>query len=179
MRVLRYSLLVLYFTTTLIYLQNTFARVRVMIRKILVFIGVASFSAGLSACGVGEAKVSDEMVAETAQALPVETSLPFRDSIYATYQTTSTLESDADAPIIARVPGDVVEILVEEGDTVRSGQVLARLDGDRMRFELQQARANLEKVTREYERLLSLHERGLVSEAMFDGLLRIAPYTGA
>ena len=64
----------------------------------------------------------------------------------------------------------MVEILVEEGDRVEKGQVLARLDGERLRLQMLQARANLEKKAKEHDRLISLHERGLVSAASFDGL---------
>jgi multidrug resistance efflux pump len=46
--------------------------------------------------------------------------------------------------VLARVSGEVVEILVEEGDEVEEGQVLARLDGDRLRLQMLQAKANLE-----------------------------------
>ena len=41
---------------------------------------------------------------------------------------------------------------------VAAGDVLARLDGDLPRIEMQQARANLDKVSSEYRRLVGLHE---------------------
>ncbi len=124
----------------------------------------------LSACGVGEAKVSDIADQAAAAPLPVEVSLPETSDIYATYNTTTTIESDSEAMVLARVAGEVVEILVEEGDRVEKGQVLARLDGERLRLQMLQARANLEKKAKEHDRLISLHERGLVSAASFDGL---------
>jgi membrane fusion protein (multidrug efflux system) len=63
-----------------------------------------------------------------------------------------------------------VQVLVEEGDQVDQGQVLARLDGERLRLEMLAARADLEKVRREFARYGDLAERGLVSASMFDGL---------
>jgi len=128
---------------------------------------IALLSTALSACGVGEAKVTETVMAAP---LPVEISQPERADIYATYHTTGTLSSDSDAPIMARVGGEVVEIFVEEGDIVERGQVLAKLDGERLRFEMKQAEAEYKRVTSEYERLIDLHERGLVSAAMYDGL---------
>ena len=50
------------------------------------------------------------------------------------------------------------------------GQVLAALDGDRLRLEMNEARANLDMARREHERMISLHERGLVSAAAFEGM---------
>jgi len=130
---------------------------------------LASAIAGLvSACGTGEASTANETKQTVVTPLPVEVVLPVKAEIFATYHTTTTISSDADAPVPTRVDGEVIEILVEEGDLVVAGQVLARLDGERLRLEMGQARANLNKVTREYERSISLHDRGLVSSASFE-----------
>ncbi len=122
-----------------------------------------------SGCGV-EASVTDDAEAQAATPVPVETMLPFRGDIFATYEATATIESDADAPVPARVGGEVIELLVEEGDRVERGQVLARLDGERLRLEMLSAKANLEQVRGEFNRYVDLHERGLISASMFDGL---------
>lgn len=124
----------------------------------------------LPGCGVGEASVADEERARAAVPVPVEVASPYRTDINATYATTATIASDADAPVVARVAGELVELLVEEGDRVRAGQVLARLDGERLRLELLAAKADLDKARREYERNRDLHARGLISASLFDQL---------
>ena len=124
----------------------------------------------LPGCGIGEASVSDSAEVRAATPVPVEVTVPVRADIYATYHATTTIASDADAPVLARVPGEVVQIIAEEGDQVEKGQVLARLDGDRLRLEMLAAKADLEKVRKEYARYSDLAKRGLVSVAMFDGL---------
>lgn len=121
-------------------------------------------------CGTGEASVADAEEVRAATPVPVEVALPERADIFATYLATSTIESDADAPVLARVSGDVVQLLVEEGDLVEAGQVLARLDGERLRLAMLSARADLEMTRREFIRYEDLAERGLVSAAMYDGL---------
>ncbi len=126
-------------------------------------------SSVLAGCNAGHAE--SVAVEEPPAPLPVMVVSPEVRDIYATYQTTATIASDAEAPILARVAGEVIEILVEEGDTVTQGQVLARLDGDRLRLEMQRARAEYERASREYERTMNLHERNLVSTAAFEGLL--------
>ncbi len=136
--------------------------------------GVAALTATLTlilnACGVGEAKVASTDDEVTATPLPVEISLAVTADIFATYHTTTTITADAEAAVLARVSGEVVEILVEEGDQVYQGQILARLDGDRLRLQMLQAAANLEKVSKEYERFVRLHEKGLVSASASEGL---------
>ena len=124
----------------------------------------------ISGCGTGEASVPDAEAIQAATPVPVETMLPFRSDIDATYAASASISSDADAPVTARVAGDVVEILVEEGDRIEAGQVLARLDGERPRLEMLAAKANLERAKKAYTRNTDLHERGLVSSSMFEGL---------
>ena len=109
-------------------------------------------SALLTGCGVGEASVSDQETIQAATPVPVEVTQPYRDDIYATYSATATITSDADAPVVARVAGELVELLVEEGDRVAEGQILARLDGERSRLQMLAARANLKQARTEYER---------------------------
>jgi len=124
----------------------------------------------LSGCGTGQASVSDAETLQAATPVPVQVAQPDRVDIFATYDATATIESDADAPVIARVPGEVVELLVEEGDIVEAGQILAKLDGERLRLEMLAARANLEQARKEYKRNIDLHRRGLISTSMFEGL---------
>ena len=131
---------------------------------------LALFAATSTGCGIGKASVTESAVAADSAPLPVLVTRPETADIFAIYETTETIASDAEAAILARVEGQVTEILVEEGDTVSKGQILARLDGKRLRFEMQKAKADLEKTTREYDRSISLHERGLVSAASYDDL---------
>jgi len=124
----------------------------------------------LGACGVGEARAPAAAEQIALAPLPVEISSPVKGDIFATYHTTTTITSDAEATVAARVSGEVVEILVEEGDHVVQGQILARLDGERLRLRMLQAQANLDQTRKEYERFVSLQARGLVSASTAEGL---------
>lgn len=125
--------------------------------------------ATLPGCNTGDA--SPVVQEESAAApVPVQVRMPVRRDLYATYETTANIETEGDAPVVARVAGDVVELLVEEGERVAAGQALARLDGERLRLEMLAARADLDRVRGEYERYQDLHRRGLVSKSMFENL---------
>jgi len=139
------------------------------INKTLSLLALAALPV-LSGCGTGEASVVAATEIQKSTPVPVEVSFPARADIYATYSATTTIGSEGDAPVLARVPGEVVELLVEEGDWVEKGQVLARLDGERLRLEMLFAKANLDLARGEYERYVDLSLRGLVSKSMFDGL---------
>jgi membrane fusion protein, multidrug efflux system len=105
-----------------------------------------------------------------APGTPVEVASLERGDVFAVYTGTAALGTDADALVVAKVSGQVVEILVEEGDRVEAGQLLARLDGDRHRLEMERALANVRKLEQEYERNVKLFERGLVSSGAFEDL---------
>ncbi len=125
-------------------------------------------TAVLSGCGVGEAKVPEEK----AEAAPIAVSVApaeFGD-VRALYGATAALEADAEAPVVARTGGDITAILIEEGDHVKAGQVLARLDGARQRLAAEQARANHRKLLQEYKRNLELRDKGLVSAGAFENI---------
>jgi len=122
----------------------------------------------LASCQQGDEEAATEAEDDQSPAIPVETALPTRGDIYAVYSGTAPIEAFADATVVAKVSGEVREVLAEEGDDVRSGQVLARLDGDRLRLEKQQAEANLRKLQRDYQRNVDLESRGLISEGDFE-----------
>lgn len=133
-------------------------------------LSLLSATAILAACGVGQASTNDSEELRSALPVPVEVSHPERLDVYATYSITGTLASDRAADARARVAGEVISIVAEEGQRVSAGDVLARLDGERLRLQMLSAHADLEKARGEYVRYQDLHERGLVSETMYDGL---------
>lgn len=131
-------------------------------------LGPASFALILLLAGCQQGDGDAENDEEEVPPIPVETSKPTRGDIYAIYTGTAPIEAFAEANVISKVGGEVREILVEEGDAVRQGQILARLDGDRLRLELSQSEAQLRKLQRDYERNIDLSEKGLVSAGDFD-----------
>ena len=120
----------------------------------------------LSACQQGEQ--AEEKEEDEVAPVPVETSKPIRGDILAVYSGTAPIEAYAEADVIAKVDGEIREVLVEEGDTVKKGQVLAKLDGDRLRLELNESSARLNKMQRDFERNKELREKGLLSEGDFE-----------
>lgn len=132
----------------------------------LLFLSACQDSGG-AAGDAGADKTEDE---EETPPVPVEVTLPERGDVYAVYSGTASLESDEEAEVVAKVGGEVIDIRAEEGDKVKAGQLLARLDGDRLRLEAERSLANLRKLEQEYERNVELHERGLVSSGAFEDI---------
>ena len=127
----------------------------------------------LTACsgrGGEGGKKGEDKDDEPPPIVPVEVVPVERGDVYAVYTGTAALETDADALVVAKVGGEVRDILVEEGDKVAANQVMARLDGDRLRLEMERAQANLRKLEQEYQRNVQLHEKGLVSAGAFEDI---------
>ena len=61
-------------------------------------------------------------------ALPVVTADVVRETVSNFLVATTTLSAERALDVLARASGEVVEVLVEEGDAVREGQLLAQLD---------------------------------------------------
>lgn len=83
-------------------------------------------------------------------------------------QSTATLRPDTQVDIFSKIPGLIRELRVEEGQSVEKGQVLAVLDGDDERLELEQAEVNLKKAKLEHERMTKTFRVDLVSAEEFD-----------
>jgi membrane fusion protein, multidrug efflux system len=118
----------------------------------------------LTACSGGSAK--DDAKEEAA--VPVEVAHVGVGPIDAAWRGTATLEAEDEAVVVAKTAGIVEQVLVEQGDTVAAGQVLARLETERLRLEVDRARANLDKLQSEFVRNESVYRRNLISREAFE-----------
>ena len=83
------------------------------------------------------------------------------------YTTSGTLRALRSANLVATQPALVEAILVEEGDKVKDGEVLARLDGRSVALQASQAKLQLGNLERELERLQSV-QGGAISKEEID-----------
>jgi membrane fusion protein (multidrug efflux system) len=96
-------------------------------------------------------------------AVAVEVTRVARGDVASAYTGTATLVAERQSPAVAKLGGIVLEILVEEGDRVEEGQVLARLERERYEFQAQRTEAALRQLENELQRATELHERDLIS----------------
>ncbi len=125
-------------------------------------------AAFLTSCSEPEAKEGDKDVAEFA--IPVMVANIERQDISSNFHTTATLESRNEAEIITRVTGIIEELSVEEGDFVKKGQLLAKVDARRYQLALDKAEAELAGLDQELKRLSLMAEKQLVSAQASDKL---------
>ena len=123
---------------------------------------VAAATLAFAGCG-GDANGKAKDDKTDAAPIPVEVRQPRLGEMVAIYAGTATLEADQEAVVVAKVGGEIKRLLVEEGQNVRAGQLLAVLDGDQLRLQLEQSTANLRKLERDYQRNSDLYSKGLIA----------------
>ena len=129
-------------------------------------VGAVVFSALLlSGCSGG--KDADKDKKEEA-VIPVEAARVSTGGIDAAYRGTATMEAENEATVVAKTGGVIEQILVEEGQKVRAGQTLARLDTERLRVEVTRAKSSLENLESVHKRNESVFQRNLVSREAYD-----------
>ncbi len=119
-----------------------------------------------------------------------------RRTIYETVGASGKIYPIVEVKISSDVSGEIVELYVEEGDSVKSGQLLARIDPDAFESQVEQAKAsvnsakanaamseaglqtsiaqleqvkaNLANTRKIHERNIKLHADGVISQADFE-----------
>lgn len=127
----------------------------------------------LAACkgGNGDAAAKDSDGRDKGpEAIPVEVEPAARRAIAASYTGTAPLEPRAESQVVAKTSGVALQVLVEEGQAVRAGQVLARLDPDRAALQAAQSAAQMRKLEASFRRSQQLAAQQLVSAADHDQL---------
>ena len=104
-------------------------------------------------------------------AVPVEVAPVERRAISSYIETNGTLEAENEVDIVARAGAPIVSLLVEEGDRVAAGQVLARLEETELRAEVEIARVAVHDTQQAYDRARNLFGQKLISSEAFEEAL--------
>jgi membrane fusion protein (multidrug efflux system) len=147
----------------------TAARPKFAGRASLLAVAVLLAAAALLA-GCGNANGNNAEDKDEVPAVPVEVAATRRAEMAALYTGTAPIEADRRALVMPKVAGEIRAVLADEGQRVRAGQVLARLDGDQLRLEVALNEATMRKLERDYNRNLELQQKGLVSATAIDNL---------
>ncbi|GGK06686.1 efflux RND transporter periplasmic adaptor subunit [Luteimonas terricola] len=107
---------------------------------------------------------------EAPPAVTVEAVAAEPRAMAASYSGSASLEARAEAQVVAKTSGVALEVLVEEGDVVRAGQALVRIDADRARLSLAQVDAQVKKLEANFRRASELVKQQMVSVGDHDQL---------
>lgn len=112
---------------------------------------------------------------EASVGVTVRASKPETRDMYETVRATGTLEPIYKVDVYSKVPGDILEVLVEEGAHVEKGQTLTNIDDKELSLNVQQAdvnykqaQTNLKNIKATYERSKSLYKDELISAQQYE-----------
>lgn len=105
---------------------------------------------------------------EKERAVPVEVAEVKLGTVYASYQSTATLDTELSTDVVAKTEGIVLKINFEEGDRVKQGQVLVELDRSKLELDAKKAGILLKKLASELKRAKELHSKKLGSSESYE-----------
>lgn len=85
---------------------------------------------------------------------------------YYTYPV--SLEGTVNSGVRAKVPGYITDVLVDEGEKVRKGQILFKLETESLSQDAQAAKANVNAAQVEVDKLKPLVDKGIISPVQLE-----------
>jgi len=110
-----------------------------------------------------DSKKADGEEEEEDEAVPVEIVDLGRGRIESILRFSTNLEAESEVQVFSEAARKVTQLLVEEGDLVRKGQVLIRLQSEAQQTELARVKSQLQNARQEYTRQTNLYEQQLIS----------------
>ena len=102
------------------------------------------------------------------EAVPVEAIRVKRSNIEIFLVNNCTLEPERQVDVVAETSGSVLNILVEEGDYVKSGMPLVKLDDDEALLALREAKLKKENAERVYKSSFDNFNENIISKDEFE-----------
>lgn len=122
----------------------------------------------LSACDAPKKTAEAEASAEPQVASPVVVQRPQERVMQLAVRNAATIEATVQVKVSAQSSGILQDLRVQEGDEVKSGQLLARIKREAQSASVQRARTNLAQAQRELARVSKLAEKGVVGRQELD-----------
>ncbi len=136
-----------------------------MKKKKIFLIGIVIVSfAALTSCGNDESKAkANSGPPPTYPVLEVT-----RKTVTAYNSYPATIEGSVNSAVRAKVSGYITDVLVEEGEDVKKGQLLFKLETESLNQDAQAAKANVNAAQVEVEKLKPLVEKDIISEVQLE-----------
>ncbi len=130
----------------------------------LLIAGLLTLSAGVAGCG-GDGEPGPAVSAPESRPVPVRTVVVEPEDVVETLDLSADLHPDRRAVLAAEVSGTIERLLVDDGDRVAEGELLAAVDTRALEQNLAEARAVYERALDDYERAEALYEKRSVTRS--------------
>ena len=118
----------------------------------------------VTACGEGGSWAHGGKGGKGKSALKVGTTTLSPANIERYYRTSGTLKAKREAQLVAVQVGVIRAVTAEEGDTVKAGETLVRLDGRELALQAAADRLAAENLQRELKRLEAISSEAIAAE---------------
>ncbi len=144
---------------------------------IFIFLVMVTVSLLLMQCGQrpetaegqsGNKKTITAKTQKTVERVPVEVLPVSRGDISNYILLSSNLETEVMADVYSRVQGIVEEIYKEEGQYIKKGEVLLKLEAKEYELSVRKAQIDYEQQLSNYKRLEVMHSKSLLSDEEFE-----------
>lgn len=132
---------------------------------------------GMAGCQKGESKSTDAPKAQE-QGISVAIANAETGRIARPLVVEGTVAARSEVKILPKLSGRILEVLVDEGSSVKAGQKLAMIESPELEWQMQQqkaalltAQANLENAKSNLDRMRTLVDQGAVSQQQYEGSL--------
>lgn len=138
-------------------------------RPLRLILGVSAIGSGLllSACGPANAESEKLRVQPNLDVFYVELDTARRVTTAATLELIGTVASDEEAKPSFKTGGVVADVLVKEGDRVRRGQTIGRLNTTEIDAQVAQAELGVEKARRDLQRVNNLYQDSVATREQY------------
>jgi RND family efflux transporter MFP subunit len=133
-----------------------------IIKYLLVLAGLGGVAALWYQAQSVESAVREEM------RIPVRVVEPRRGPVKRTYQVGGHLESESMVTVLPRIAGSLNELVVDVGERVREGELIARIDDEPYVLTLRQAEAAYLSAKSTFERTEQLYESNATSRQNYE-----------
>ncbi len=146
--------------------------------KLMKKFGILLLAAAIAGCGDNPETADGDAVQDAAHALPVSAYMVTKQQAYEVDRQFAGLITSGQSSVLGfEFPGKLSDIVVDEGQVVSAGQILATQDTSMIKTELEQLAAQLEDVKAQIqlndsnsERISDLRQKGFAAEQRADEL---------
>ena len=140
---------------------------------LVLFLSIPSMACNMEFRGAtsGPGRTGTAAVIKKDIVVPVEAEHPTRGKISAYYDTWSHVEAERKVDVAAESDGVCAGVLVEAGDVVKQGDVLAQLEQEEAQAALQQAEIQVKQTKSAYDLAREQHQQGVGNKLDMDNAL--------
>ncbi len=109
-----------------------------------------------------------ERATHVRPAVPVKVAIVDEGTMTSSLIFDSVLETESSVEIFAESSGVILEVQVEEGDHVKTGQILARLESEEQQVDADESKARYEHEKVNLQRTSDLYERKLINQQDYE-----------